>query len=137
MALVQVLKNNKFSFGLLLLLIVLPFLVSSSIIVLATKYDETIRNFSLAAWCLFYLCACFTMAFAMTHTTFIALLSGYFLGLKSIPFVVVSYFIASIMGYFLAKKVDRGKFMASLQGIPRVAGIAGNLKKKEVSVIIF
>ena len=137
MSLVQVLKNNRFSFGLLLLLVILPFLVSSSIIVLAIKYDEVVRNFSFADWGLFYLCACFTMAFAMTHTTFIALLSGYFLGLKSIPFVVVSYFIASIMGYLLAKKVDRGKFMASLEGIPGVAKIAGNLKKKEVSVIIF
>jgi uncharacterized membrane protein YdjX (TVP38/TMEM64 family) len=137
MSLVQVLKNNKFSFGLLLLLVILPFLVSSSIIVLAIKYDEAIRHFTFAAWCLFYFCTCFTMALAMTHTTFIALLSGYFLGLKSIPFVIVSYFIASIMGYFLAKKVDQGKFMASLHGIPRVADIAANLKKREVSVIIF
>jgi hypothetical protein len=42
MALVQVLKNNKFSFGLLLLLLVLPFLVSSSLVVLAVKYDEVL-----------------------------------------------------------------------------------------------
>jgi len=136
MSLVQVLKNNKFSFGLLLLLVIFPFVVSSSLVVLAIKYDEAIRDFSFAAWCLFYFCTCFTMTLAMTHTTFIALLSGYFLGLKSIPFVIVSYFIASIMGYFLAKKVDRGKFMASLQGIPGITGIAANLKKKEVSVIV-
>jgi uncharacterized membrane protein YdjX (TVP38/TMEM64 family) len=136
MALVQVLKNNKFSFGLLLLLVVLPFLVSSSLVVLAIKYDEAIRHFSLTAWLLFYFCACFTMAFGLTHTTFIALLSGYFLGLKAIPFVILSYFIASMMGYYLAKKVDQGKFMSSLQGIPGVVGIIDNLKKKEVSVII-
>jgi uncharacterized membrane protein YdjX (TVP38/TMEM64 family) len=136
MALVQVLKNNKFSFGLLLLLLILPVLVSSSLVVLAVRYDAAIRDFGLTSWCLFYLCTCFTMAFAMTPTTFIALLSGYFLGLKAIPFVIISYFIASIMGYFLAKKVDRGRFMASLQGIPGVSNIAGNLKKKEVSVII-
>jgi uncharacterized membrane protein YdjX (TVP38/TMEM64 family) len=136
MALVQVLKNNKFSFGLLLLLLILPLLISSSLVVLAVKYDAAIRNFDLTSWCLFYFCACFTMALAMTPTTFIALLSGYFLGLKAILFVIVSYFVASIMGYFLAKKIDKGRFMASLQGIPGVSKIAGNLKKKEVSVII-
>jgi uncharacterized membrane protein YdjX (TVP38/TMEM64 family) len=136
MALVQVLKNNKFSFGLLLLLLILPVLISSSLVVLAVKYDAAIRNFSLISWCFFYFCACFTMAFAMTPTTFIALLSGYFLGLKAIPFVIISYFIASIMGYFLAMKVDKGRFMTSLQGIPGVSNIASNLKKKEVSVII-
>jgi uncharacterized membrane protein YdjX (TVP38/TMEM64 family) len=136
MALVQVLKNNKFSFGLLLLLVILPFLVSSSLILLAIRYDEVIRNFHVDSWCLFYLCASFTMALAMTHTTFIALLSGYFLGLKAIPFVVLSYFLASIMGYFLAQRVDKGKFMSSLQGIPGINSIVDNLKKKEVSVII-
>jgi uncharacterized membrane protein YdjX (TVP38/TMEM64 family) len=136
MSLVQILKNNRFSFGLLLLLVIFPFFVSSSLVVLAIKYDQAIRHFNFAAWCLFYFCTCFTMALAMTHTTFIALLSGYFLGLKSIPFVIVSYFIASFIGYFLAKKIDQGKFMSSLQGIPGVAKIAGNLKKKEVSVII-
>jgi uncharacterized membrane protein YdjX (TVP38/TMEM64 family) len=136
MALVQVLKNNKFSFGLLLLLLVLPVLVSSSLVLFAVRYDAIIRNFSLGSWCIFYFCACFSMAFAMTPTTFIALLSGYFLGLKSIPFVIISYFIASIMGYFLAKKVDKGRFMASLEDIPGVSNIADNLKKKEVSVII-
>jgi uncharacterized membrane protein YdjX (TVP38/TMEM64 family) len=77
------------------------------------------------------------MALAMTHTTFIALISGYFLGWKSIPFIAVSYFIASLIGYMLAQKLDKGKFMSSLEKIPGVDQIAANLKKKEVSIIIF
>jgi uncharacterized membrane protein YdjX (TVP38/TMEM64 family) len=76
------------------------------------------------------------MALGLTPTTFIALLSGYFLGIKAIPFVILSYFVASIIGYYLAKKMDQGKFMSSLQGIPGITNIVGNLKKKEVSVII-
>jgi uncharacterized membrane protein YdjX (TVP38/TMEM64 family) len=137
MGVVQVLKTNKFSFSLLLILLILPFLVSSTIIYLALEYDQVIQNFVFWQWCLFYLATCFTMAFAMTPTTFIALLSGYFLGWKAIPFIAVSYFFASLLGYLLAKKLDRGRFMSSIEKIPGVERIALNLKKRESSIIFF
>jgi uncharacterized membrane protein YdjX (TVP38/TMEM64 family) len=137
MSVVQVLKTNKFSFSLLLILLILPLLISSTIVYLAVEYDQVIQNFIFWQWCLFYLGTCFTMALAMTPTTFIALISGYYLGWKAIPFIAVSYFFASLIGYFLAKKLDRGKFMSSIENIPGVSRIANNLKKKENSIIFF
>jgi uncharacterized membrane protein YdjX (TVP38/TMEM64 family) len=137
MGVLQVLKTNKFSFSLLLILVILPFLVSSTIVYLALEYDQLIQSFSTWQWCLFYLCTCFTMALAMTHTTFIALISGYFLGWKALPFIAVSYFFASLIGYLLARKLDKGKFMSSLESIPGVDRIINNLKKRETSIIFF
>jgi uncharacterized membrane protein YdjX (TVP38/TMEM64 family) len=137
MSVLQVLKTNKFSFSFLLILVILPFLASSTIVYMALEYDQVIQNFVFWQWCLFYLGTCFTMALALTPTTFIALISGYFLGWKAIPFVAVSYFFASFTGYFLAKLVDKGKFMASIERIPGVDRIVLNLKKKENSIIFF
>jgi FtsH-binding integral membrane protein len=57
---------------------VMPLVVSSSITVWVMFHEANIHQFDLSTWTMVYAAASLTMAFALTPTTFIALLSGYF-----------------------------------------------------------
>jgi len=107
---------------------------------LATYYlienESIIRSFGLNDWILFYGFTSLTMAFALTPTTFIALLSGYFLGWESIPFVCVSYFIASFIGYKLALLADHGKFLVSIKEIKGADDFFSKIGNNQKSLIV-
>ena len=93
---------------------VAPLTVSSVISYYALAYEEMIAQLETAQWTIFVLLSCLTMGLALTPTTFIALVSGYFLGLTAIPGVVVSYTVASLIGFLLTHVIDNGRFMESL-----------------------
>lgn len=130
-------RANRTSFLLLLFLFILPFIASSLIVFFAVKYEGITESFSYFHWALFYLLASFTMAFALTHTTFIALIGGYFLGWISIIYMAPAYLAASLIGYFAAKFVDKGKFLSTLSNWKNTDAIMNNLKRKEFIVIFF
>lgn len=94
--------------------VVTPLLVSSLVTYYALAYEEVIAQFSIATWVLVFLLSCLTMGLALTPTTFIALVSGYFLGVSAIPGVVVGYTLASLIGFSLTRVVDQGHLMSSI-----------------------
>jgi uncharacterized membrane protein YdjX (TVP38/TMEM64 family) len=63
---------------------------------------------------MFFLGTAFTMAVLLTPTTFIASLSGFMFGLVSAFYLVPAYVIASLLGYFLGKRLDGGQLLQSL-----------------------
>jgi uncharacterized membrane protein YdjX (TVP38/TMEM64 family) len=130
-------KNNKSSLLLLLVMVVLPVSVSSVSMVFLSRHENTILGFSITEWFLFYLFTSFTMALALTPTTFIALVSGYFLGWMSLTGLVPSYVLASLIGFSLAGQFDKGKFMHQLKENEKISGIMENLKTDEFWVIFF
>lgn len=130
-------KSSPASFGYMLLLFVLPFFSSSVILYFTVQHEGDINNFQALHWLVFYLLSCLTMAFALTHTTFIALLSGYFLGWWSFIFIVPAYLFASLIGYLTASKIDHGKLMHILNEKKGVQAIRKNLKESEFKVIFF
>ena len=99
-------KNHNKLYGLMIWMGIVPFLSSATITLLAINYEPAIANFELWAWLCFYLITIGTMALAITPTTFIALISGYFLGFSGLVPIIVSYQMASLLGYNLAKKFD-------------------------------
>ncbi len=102
-----------------------------------SSYEETIQGFSLFQWSLFYLFTSFTMAFALTPTTFIALVTGYFIGWSGLYGLVPSYVLASLMGYYLALVIDKGNFFEQIKKIEKVKALMENLKTDEFWVIFF
>jgi len=129
-------KKNKESFFLLTISFILPFIISSIIISFIIKYEDALIKFNSIEWIIFYLIAALFMAFAFTHTTFIALLSGFFLGWGGVIYVVPSYLLASIIGYALAKNLDKGNFMKTITEMPKAKLIAEELKNNELKIII-
>src|SRR5690606_19511306 len=110
MLLVSLLLVIKHSIFLLIWMSIMPQICSAVLTVLAIRYEMLIREFNFIDWLFFFTVAIVTMALAMTPTTFVALISGFFLSWSAIPFMLISYLSASALGYFLAKYIDRGKF---------------------------
>ena len=114
----------------------MPLLVSSSISYWVITHEQDIQNFTVQNWIIAFIFACFTMAFALTPTTFIALLSGYFLGWQAFIPVAITYWIASFLGYKTAQFIDGGRFLLILSEKPKVKKILENLQKDEFKIIL-
>ena len=114
----------------------MPLLVSSSISYWVITHEREIQNFTFQNWTIAFIFACFTMAFALTPTTFIALLSGYFLGWQAFIPVGITYWIASFLGYKAAQMIDGGRFIRILSEKPKVKQILENLQKDEFKIIL-
>lgn len=136
MPLVPLLRENKHSLFLLIWMSLMPLICSAVVTVMAIRYEMLIREFDLVDWLFFFTCAVATMALAMTPTTFVALLSGFFLSWSAIPFMLISYLSASALGFFLAKYIDRGKFRNSILQLPKVSKIIEGINDKQLSFII-
>lgn len=130
------LRKNTFTIVYTFFLGVMPILASSSLSYWVITHEQQIQAFHTKTWLLVALLACFSMAFALTPTTFIALLSGYFLGWIAIFPVAISYWIASLVGYKTAQLIDGGRFLKILAENPNVKKIVDNLQKDEFKIIL-
>jgi len=112
-----------------------PLLASSGLTYLAFRLQSNSGELAWPELAWIYTLASITMAFAFTPTTFIALLSGFFIGLTSIPWVIISYQMASFIGYSLAKKIDQGAFVESTQLYPKVHAILGQINFSPLTLV--
>ncbi|MES2734265.1 MAG: VTT domain-containing protein [Bacteroidota bacterium] len=130
------LRSNYSSLLYTALLGFLPLICSSTVTYYAIRYEAYIQQFGIGSWAVFYAFSCFTMAFALTPTTFIALLSGYFLGWWALLPVALSYLTASWVGYRTAQWLDGGRFLTFLTRQEKVRRVVENLKNNEFSIIV-
>ena len=130
-------SKNRSSWLVLALMTFLPVLISSVSIVYIARYEETIHSFTVIQWILFYLVTAFTMAFALTPTTFVALMTGYVVGWSGLYGLVPSYLLASIIGFLLASFLDKDNFFEQIQKKEKVKRVMENLKSDEFWVIFF
>ncbi|WMJ73420.1 VTT domain-containing protein [Cytophagaceae bacterium ABcell3] len=137
MALKNLLKKNKSSAVYLLILGGLALTMSSIMTFFAATQEAFIHAFRWEQWTLFFCLTSLTMAVGLTPTTFIALLTGYFLSWAALPPLVISYCIASALGYYAANWVDKGAFLQSISETKGVAGILKNIKKSEFKLVFF
>lgn len=81
------------------------------------------------------LLAALIMGLMLSPTTFVAMLSGFILGWKAIPFVVVSYLLASIIGFFIGKLMDQGKVERLLELFPKGKVFFENIRKSQKQLV--
>lgn len=102
---------------------IVPLISSASISVFIITHEGLLADFTMLQWALFFLLSIFTMALAITPTTFMALIAGFFLGFNGIIPMIVSYQLASLVGYFLAARLDEGFIELIRNKYPKSAGI--------------
>ncbi len=127
-------QRNAFSLGYALLLGVLPLLVSSSLGYGVATHEAQIQQFSTAAWAGVFALSVVTMAFALTPTTLVALIAGFFLGFRAVPSLVLAYAAASLLGYEAARWLDGGRLLARLSQKPKVRQLVERVREREFSV---
>ncbi|MCU0470584.1 MAG: VTT domain-containing protein [Arcicella sp.] len=129
-------RKNSFTLLYTFFLGLMPLLVSSSISYWIITHEQEIQTFTFQDWIIVFLISCFTMAFALTPTTFIALLSGYFLGWQAFLPLALSYWIASFIGFKIAQMIDGGRFLQIISEKPKVKQVLENLQKDEFKIIL-
>lgn len=129
-------KSNKKSFFILLYFAVVPFLGESIVLGYLYNHQDLLQHFGITQWSIFFIAVSVAMSIGFCHTTFITVLSGYFMGWKALPFLIISYFISSAIGYFIGNFEDKGKLMSDVSKIPKAQHIVSNLKKNEFQIIV-
>jgi len=139
MKLIPLLKNlvreNASTFVSIVLLVVVPVTVSSTIAVYLYQYQDLLRDLTIWQLLLYFLVISVTMALALTPTTFVALVSGFYLGWAAFPGVVVAYGVAALVGYSLATLIDHGKMMSFLNRFENARNLMQELRNQSWSLI--
>lgn len=130
------LTKNSFTILYTFFLGFMPLLVSSSVSYWVITHEQEIQYFTFQNWVIVFIIACFTMAFALTPTTFVALLSGYFLAWQAFIPVAITYWVASFLGFKTAQMIDGGRFLKILSEKPKVKQVLENLQKDEFKIIL-
>lgn len=112
-----------------------------SLIVLNTLYTDPSYlgqiDFSSADFLVYYtVVTSLLMGFALLPTTFLAIFSGFAFGWLSLPFLVLGYTFATIIGYQIGKKLDKGSLGFLLANYPKAAQVITD-KKNKISQLIF
>lgn len=116
----------------------MPLSFSSGLSFLIIDHVNLIESFELTQWILVYSVVSITMLFALTPTTVIALVSGYFLGASAIGPVVVSYSLASIGGFYLSKPLGVNFQEVIRSSYPRLDSFIHSMTDKSpVGFVIF
>ncbi|UXX80306.1 VTT domain-containing protein [Reichenbachiella carrageenanivorans] len=124
-------NNPKGILVLMAWMTVVPWVSTLVITYLALNQEEWIRGFTLVPWVCFFGASVLSMGLAITPTTFICLLCGYFLGLQAILPVILCYQLASLVGFGLAQKMDNHTLIWVKQKFPKSAPIFANLEQQQ------
>ncbi|WP_245590562.1 TVP38/TMEM64 family protein [Adhaeribacter aquaticus] len=131
----ELLRKNASTLFSLLLLVVMPVVVSSTLAYFLYDYQRVLQNLSFGPALLYFAVVSFTMTFALTPTTFVALVTGYFFGWPGFVGVVVSYGLASLLGYQVAQLIDQGKMLGFLNRFNKAAAVMEELRNQSWSLI--
>ncbi|QMU29781.1 TVP38/TMEM64 family protein [Adhaeribacter radiodurans] len=132
----QLFQKNLGTLVVMALLAVGPVLISSTVAVLLYQYQAVLQQLTFGQMVLYFMVVSFTMAFALTPTTFVALVTGFYLGWNGFPGVVISYGVASLIGYGLAQIIDHGKLIRFISHFDKAAAVMEELKHQSWSLII-
>lgn len=120
----------------LFLLVAVPLLGSSSLLVLLVQRQELLRHLSAGQHLLYFVVIAFTMALALTPTTFVAIVTGYYIGWAGLPGMVLAYLLAAALGYELARRLDHGKLRQFLTLFPKAGAVLSELHQQSWQLIV-
>ncbi len=115
---------------------IVPLTSSALLTVFIYQNEYLLHSLTELQWLLLFCVSAITMALAITPTTYVALVSGYFIGFWGIIPLVIAYQIASIIGYLLAKKLDKGIINDIVSKYPKAQSIVQNVEKSQLSLTI-
>ena len=118
------------------LLVAVPLLGTATLLGLLYEKQQLLEHLSLGQMLLYFAVIAFTMAFALTPTTFVAIVTGYYLGWAGLPGMVLAYALAAALGYELAQRLDHGKLQAFLHHFPKAEAVMAELKNESWQLIL-
>ena len=132
----ELFQKNASTLLSMFLLVALPVVGSSSLSYVLYRNQALLEHLSLGESLLYFGIIAFTMAFAITPTTFVALVTGFYLGWAGLPGMVLAYALASLAGYQVAASLDHGKMLQFLHHFPKADAVMRELKQDSWQLII-
>ena len=118
------------------LLVAVPLLGSSSLLLLLYERQQLLQHLGVGQELLYFVVIAITMAFAITPTTFVAIVTGYYFGWAGLAGMVLAYALASAIGYELAQRLDHGKLRHFLHLFPKAEAVLGELQHQSWQLIL-
>lgn len=137
MALFNLIFANKKTLFVLGGLTVLQFVCTSSMVAYSLQQESFLQELPFAYWAVGYGLASVLVAFSVLPNTFLAFLGGYFLAFWAIPMMLLSYSLALLVSYQIARKIDGGTFWQSLSQHPRILLTIKQLQAQEAWLVFF
>jgi len=134
--LLELFQKNFSTLLTMFLLVAVPLLGTASLLGLLYERQELLRHLSLGQALLYFSIIAFTMAFALTPTTFVAIVTGYYFGWGGLPGMVLAYALAAAIGYELALRLDHGKLRHFLHLFPKAEAVLGELQSHSWQLIL-
>ena len=132
----ELFQKNFSTFFTMFLLVAVPLLGSASLLGLLYEKQELLQHLSLGQALLYFVVIAFTMAFALTPTTFVAIVTGYYFGWSGLVGMVLAYALAAAIGYELAKRLDHGKLRHFLHLFPKAEAVLTELQTQSWQLIL-
>ena len=120
----------------LFLLVAVPLLGSSLSLGLLLQRPALLQQLSPGQVLLYFVVIAVTMAGALTPTTFVAIVTGYFFGWAGLPGMVLAYALAAALGFELASRLDHGKLRHFLTLFPKAEAVVGELEQQSWPLIV-
>ena len=109
---------------------------SAAVLGLLYEQPDLLRNLTLGQSLLYFAVAGLLMATALTPTTFVAIITGFYFGWVGLPGMVVAYALASAIGYELARRLDHGKLRTVLHHFPKADAVLAELQNQSWQLIL-
>lgn len=132
----ELFQKNASTLLSMFLLVALPVLGSSTLSYVLYRNQALLEHLTLGQSLIYFGVIAFTMAFAITPTTFVALVTGFYLGWAGLPGMVLAYALASLVGYQVAASLDHGKMLQFLHHFPKADAVMRELKQDSWQLII-
>ena len=132
----ELFQKNTSTLLAMLALVAVPLLGSSALLGLLYQRPDLLRELSWPATMLYFAVIAFTMAFALTPTTFVAIVTGYYFGWAGLPGMVLAYMVAALLGYELARRLDHGKLLGFISHFPKADAVLAELKNESWQLIL-
>ncbi len=132
----ELFQKNFSTLFTMFLLVAVPLLGSGSLLALLYERPTLLTNLGLGAAVGYFAVVAFTMAFALTPTTLVAIATGYYVGWAGLPGMVVAYALAAALGYELALRLDHGKLRGFLGHFPKAGAVVDELQQQSWSLIV-
>ncbi|MCF8323646.1 MAG: VTT domain-containing protein [Leadbetterella sp.] len=115
----------------------LPLFSTSLLSYYLLQYESTISTFGLLEWLALTLFLTLGATIALCPPTFLAIVFGYFMGFKAIPYLLIINFGAIFLIYVFYKILDFKWIEGYFEKNEKVKNLLKNIRKDELKIIFF
>jgi uncharacterized membrane protein YdjX (TVP38/TMEM64 family) len=112
-------------------------IMGSTILILNYEIISNWKLDSVLDYTIYTLLAALLMGLALLPTTLTALASGFFIGWIGLPFLILAYSVASVIGYFFGLQSNSGLLEILFTKNPKLRSELDSRKEKEGALVFF